>query len=56
MTCALPPLDMRFARVVAKTSRGMDFMYFEPDGRPRSEPVVSPIPRRSEVQEREALG
>ncbi|NJN63441.1 MAG: hypothetical protein HC882_00255 [Acidobacteria bacterium] len=34
---------MRFARVVAKTARGMDFMYFEPDGRPRSGPVVAPV-------------
>lgn len=43
MTCAIPPVDMRFARVVAKTSRGMDFMYFEPDGTPRAGPVVAPL-------------
>lgn len=43
MTCAIPPVDMRFARVVAKTARGMDFMYFDPDGTPRSGPVVAPL-------------
>lgn len=42
LSCGLPPVDMRFARVVAINGQGLDIVAFS-GGHPSGAPVVSPI-------------
>lgn len=41
--CALPPLDMRYSRVVAQNAHGIDLMAFGADRRPAGATVVAPV-------------
>lgn len=46
LSCALPPLDMRYSRVVARNAQGMDLMAFGADRRPAGAEVVAPFAGR----------
>lgn len=43
LSCAIPPLDMRYSRVVARNAQGMDLMAFGADRRPAGAQVVAPL-------------
>lgn len=43
LSCGLPPVDMRYSRVVAVNGQGLDIVAFGADRRPASAPVVAPF-------------
>jgi hypothetical protein len=46
MPCAIPPLDMRYARVVGADSYGLDLVAFGADRQPAVAPVVASLQGR----------
>lgn len=46
MPCAIPPLDMRYSRVVARNGIGIDLVAFGADRRPATAPAVACLPGR----------
>lgn len=46
MPCAIPPLDMRYSRVVGRNAFGIDLVAFGANRRPASAPVVAALPGR----------